>query len=282
MKPIYKGYSMDNNYLDDLDIPKKPKDEIEDLLGDIAEVKDKPDDKPYYKKNNYYKNNYNNKNSFNNNYKKKYSNSNVIGKNKINLWNNDRVSPIELQQDKFKHDKKYVTIALANQTYEPGERELAKFKKIFILLKENGYKVRVVCNYVRNIHKLMIETLGKENIYHITPWKSYCRDSKNITMYLPTDFNIRASANYFKGFSKAPASLRYIMASIFTTCFGLYNNEPSDVIIIDDPFYKGDKIDFTKSKDTSNYIMLAKTLGMDIYNISIDEQFADIIKLFKK
>jgi len=252
----------------------------EDLLGDLEGIAapSNQNNKTYNNSNNkrnYYKNY---KNNYNNTNKKK---SNVIGKNSINLWNKDTIKPIEIETDKFISDKKYATLVLPNGNFSPSEREIAKFRKIFEALREKNYKVRIVCNHARNIHKLLMDIMGKENIYHITPWKSYCKDEQNLTMYLPTDLNIKASATYFKSFHKLPPSLQYIISSVFTACFGLKNIEPSSFIIIDDPYYKGDKIDFKKSKDTSNYILLARSLGLDLYNINDDDKYVELMKLFK-
>ena len=267
--PAIKGWTMEDDFLDGI----VSSNEEDDFLSGINVTKTKQEEKPSNR-------GYEDKNKgYNKNYSKKSADTNVKGSNEINLWDKPTVMPLPLDTNKFKTEQKYATVVLANSSYNPTEQERAKFKKIFTSLKNKEYKVRIICNYVRAIHKDMVEILGAENIYHITPWKSYCKEDKTTTMYMPSDLNIRGAANFFKNFQKLNPALQNIMSGIFTTCFGLYNNEPSSMIIMCDPFYDGKKIDFTKSKDTSNYIFLSRALSLDIYNIEDDAKFVDVMKL---
>lgn len=204
---------------------------------------------------------------------------NVRGKNDINLWDKPVVQPAVLDTNKFKTETKYATVVLPNPTYQPTEQEMLKFKKLLTSLKAKEYKIRVICNFVKAIRETLIETMGMENITFITPWKSYCKEDTKTEMYMPSDDNIRASANYFKNFHKFNPSLQLIVTGIFSTCFGLENNEPSNMIIMCDPFYDGKKLDFTKSKDSSNYIFLSRTLELNVYNIYKDEDYVSAMKL---
>lgn len=249
------------------DILPSGSDKEEDFLEGINATKETSEPKSY---NNYKKDGFKSK-------KSKFTN--VIGKNEINLWDKPQVMPATLDTNKFSSEIKYATVVLPNPTYIPTEQEVLKFKKLFASLKNKGYKVRLICNYAKGIYRELMDILGSENVYHITPWKSYCKEDTKTTMYMPSDDNIKASSNYFKNFQKFNPSLQLIVSSVFTTCFGLNNNEPSTMIITCDPFYDGKKIDFTKSKDTSNYIFLSRALDLNLFNITKDEDYVSAMKI---
>ena len=207
---------------------------------------------------------------------------NIIGTNKINLWNKDEVVPVEINLDNLNKDKKIATLVLPDKTFTPNETGKDKFKTILNLLKEKGFEVRFICNYIRGIHKEVIEIMGTDKVTHITPWATYCKDAdKDTKLYLPSDANLQAAAHYFKGFQNFHNAFKHIKASIIFSLYGYENNEPSSFVITLDPFYTSKKIDFTKSRDTADYYLIGKHLPTDVYNINNDSDMEDLRNLLK-
>jgi len=207
---------------------------------------------------------------YNNNYKsynkksKKYEN--IKGKYTIDIWGKDlRVQPIEYDPKEVKQSK-LVTITFPSKTMELTEEEKTKIKNFLVKLKEKGYKLRVFCDQITPIKDILFEIFSLNEIYFITPWKSFCK--ANYTQYLPTDDNIKLAAHYVKNYQKLPGAVRAIMAGVVTTLVGLKNNEPVTYIVTYDKNYKNGEFDFKKSPDASNYYVLAKKLSFSIYNIA--------------
>lgn len=240
-------------------------------------------------KSSYNNNNYNNgynSNSYNkfkkSNYNKKEKpKRNIIGEATINLWNEDKVEPLELDTNNFKTDVKYVTMSLPSQTFKMSDDNKKKVKSILKLLKAKNYKIRFICNFNRAIYKEIVEVFDEDDIIMVTPWESYCKESKEDTkLYIPSDENIRSAAFYSKNFNKFNPALQYIYAAVFTTLYGQSNDKPSEFYITYDPYkVEANKVDFSKSKDTANYFLLSKPLGLNVINLSKDNEYADIEQL---
>ena len=98
---------------------------------------------------------------------------------------------------------------------------------------------------------------------------------------MPTDENIALAANYFKGYHKLPGTIKAMLAAVITTVVGLRNNEPSTFILTYDPFYKGKEIDFKNSKDTANYYIIAKKLGLAVFNLYHKDAYETLKNMLK-
>ena len=232
-------------------------------------------------------NNYNKESKSKNNYnkyKKSYkskSNSDKItigGGYKLDIWSKEvKIPTVAYNPEEVNTDKKYFTFCLANRTMELNDDVKSLIEKVTSKLKSEGYKLRVICDYMGDAKKVIMDAMGY-NIYYITPWKKYCNLNIKYSIYMPTDDNIKLAANYYKNYHKLPGAIRALLASVVTTVFGLHNNEPSKFIIVYDPYYNGNDIDFNKSKDSSNYYLLAKRLGLTIINLANKKD----VELFKK
>lgn len=225
-------------------------------------------------------------NSFNNNNSKrdfkqyvKKPKRNIVGEAKLNLWDKDKIVPLELDNDKFKEDVKYFTIALPSETFKLNEDNLKKISTILKLLKDKEYKARFICNFNRAIYSTISEIFEEDNIELITPWESYCKDSKETTrLFIPTDLNIQTVSSYVNNFFNLNPSLQYIYGGIFTSIYGQENTKPSNFVIIFDPF-KTDpkaKVDFKLSKNTANYILLGRKLNYPLYNLANESDYAAV------
>lgn len=201
--------------------------------------------------------------------------------NDINVWDDDRITAKELDVDKFKVDSKYVTIAMPSATFKLSDESKTKLKVILELLHKKEYKVRFICNNNRSIYSELKEVFTLDNLEHITPWESYCKEaSETLPQYLTSDMNLEAAAHYVKNFDAKHKAHKLLYGALIATLFGLENDSPSTYFITMDP-YKTDKtgkqkIDFTKSKDTANYYLLAKSLNLDIFNLAISSDYSDI------
>jgi len=236
-----------------------------------------PSDKPSYDTSKWNKNK-GNSGGF---VKKTAPKRNIIGTTTIDVWNDDKIVAKELEPEKFKVDSKYVTIAMPSASFKISDEALKKIKVILELLHKKEYKVRFICNYNRPVYSLLKEVFTMDNLEHVTPWPTFCKDAKeDLPQYLVSDINLEAAAHYVKNFDSKHKGHKLIYGAILTTLFGQENDTPSTYFITLDP-YKTDKtgrqkIDFTKSKDTANYYLLAKALNLDIFNLAIDSDYADL------
>ena len=248
-----------------------------DGLDDFDEVK-----LPTTNNNNTSSNGYNNNNGYKKDYKQyaKKPKRNIVGECSLNLWDKDKIEPLELDKDKFKEDIKYFTISLPSESYKITDEVSKKIANILKLLKAKEYKPRFICNYNRAIYSLINEIFSEDEIELITPWESYCKDNVNekTRLFIPTDLNIRTVSFYVKNFFTLPPALQYIYGGIFASLYGQDNTTPSSFMIIYDPF-KTDpkaKIDFKLSKNTGNYIMLQHKLEYPLYNLANNSDYATI------
>jgi len=222
--------------------------------------------------------NYNNKNNDFKQYPKKKK-RNIVGTSELNLWNKDKIEPLDLDTEKFKENVKYFTIALPSETFKMNEDSVKNIVNILKLLKAKDYKPRFICNYNRALFDSIYEMFTEEEIELITPWETYCKDSKETTrLFIPTDLNIQTVASYVGNFFTLPPSLQYIYGGMFTSIYGQDNTTPSSFVIIVDPFHVDStkKVDFKLSKNTGNYIILARKLNYTIYNLSNTSDYAAI------
>ena len=223
---------------------------------------------------------------------KKSEFTNVQGEMTLNLWDGDKPTPTEIDSNTFKEGKKFFTLVLASRTYTPTEDELKLIVTIVKALNRQGYMLRMICNYARGAYDAITKAIEADDMYLITPWRSYCKDGdKKAMMWLPSDENANVAANYTgkydresrtRDFNALPAPVRYINAGIIASLFGRNNNQPSTFVVVVDPFYTGDKIDYQKSRESSNYYYLAKQLSVPLYNVAMPTDKADLIALIRK
>jgi len=248
-------------------------DDFDDMFNELDTVpkNDEPNKDSYKKNNNYndYKKNFN---------KPKYTN--VEGKQTINVWNNDKVTPVELDLENMSSSTKWATISLPSKTYKLDQDDYNRFNDIIKYLKANNFKIRVVCSNVKAIHKSLVNAFG-DDIIRVTPWKGYCKEQKEYTQYLASDSNIQAACHYFKGFHNFPASIKLIKAASIGSLVGSDNNELSTLVIVHDRNYNGKKIDFQKSQLAGDYYMLSKQLSLNLFNIANDSDFLSLKTILK-
>jgi len=267
-------------------------DEFDNMFSDVTdEVASVPESnnnqqQSYTQQNN--QNYNNNSNGYKNNnyggYKKgNYDNKpkykNVEGKQTINIWNGDRVQPLELDMQALKTNEKWVTFVIANMFYKLDEQEEAKIKELATTLKEKGFKARVVCGYVKPIFKILKEVFG-DDLMLITAWKGYCKELKDVKQYLSTDANIKAAAYYYstdrKNYNDLPNGIKLTKSAAMGSLVGPDNNELSQFVIVHDRNYDGRRLDFKQSQNTSDYVFLAKKLSLNMFNIAMDKQYNDL------
>ena len=215
-----------------------------------------------------FKRNYNN--NGNNNFKKKSKYPNVKGGYKIDIWGNGNLDIKTVPYNpKNTNDKKIVTFVNRIKGVDIDDTDASDILDIMKKLAKDGYKLRIICDYAQPLTEELVETFGKKNVYFITPWKSYCKtNDKDTVLYMPTDENIKLAAYYFKNYQKLPGAIKAINAAVTTTLVGMYNNEPAMFVLSYDKFYNGKEIDFKNSKDASNFYILAKKLGISIFNLA--------------
>jgi len=223
----------------------------------------------------------------NNNYgeKKKFDNkpiyTNVEGDagRKINVWDGDRIQPQELDLDSLKTSEKFVTMIVGNMFYKLDETELNYFKAVAKILKEKGFKLRVVCSFIKPIFKEMKEIFG-DDMMLITPWKGHCKDLKEYKQYLSSDSNLKAASYYFnnkaKKYNELPAGTKLVMSAVVGSLVGQDNNELSQLVIMHDRNYDGKRIDFKQSSQTKDYIILSKPLRLNIYNLAVKDDLVNL------
>ena len=202
----------------------------------------------------------------------------IEGKQKINLWNNDKVEPLELDKRSMMTNIRWVTISLATRAYNLTEEDQKAWDDVIKLLADKGYRVRVVCSNVKAIHDKLKDAF-KNNIMRITGWKGLCKEQTDVKQYLCSDSNIQAAAHYYKGYQNFPAGIKLVKAASMGSLVGPDNNEMTDMVIVHDRNYSGKgKIDFKASQQAADYYMLAKPLELSLYNIAN----ADELEALKK
>lgn len=263
-------------------------DEFDDMFNDVgADTVKKEEATPLTSNDN--GNNYGGGNNYNNNNnygKKKFDNkpvyTNVEGKQTINVWNGDRVEPLELDHNSLRTNTKWCTIALGNKFYKLDEDHVKRFRTLASKMKEKGYKCRVICSNVAPILKDLKEIFG-DDLMLITPWKGYCKELKDFKQYLSSDSNLKAASYYFNNkarkYNDLAAGIKLVKSAVIASLVGLDNNELSQIVIIHDRNYDGKKIDFKQSQQTSDYILLAKPLNLTMYNIAFDKDYGDLSQL---
>jgi len=207
---------------------------------------------------------------------------NIVGKQTINLWNDDKVFPKELDERDAKENTKIITFVLPNVDFRMNDSEKEKVLDTLQKFKNKDYKIRFTANGIKDIYDDVIKMFGVDNCIHI----SFSATSTKITdeklpLYIPTDENITAAAAHVKNFFKLSAGIKYAYASMFTSLFGSNNDEYSSYVITFDPYKQGFKLDFTKSRNTANYFLMQKALKLDIYNLSDRDDFNDINDMMK-
>lgn len=221
-------------------------------------------------------NSYGNKKPFE---KKVAPKRNVTGEMTINLWDKEKITPVELDSTKFKEDVKIVTMSMPSQTFKMNDDDKKRLVNILNLIKGKGYKLRFICNYNRAIYEEVVDIFGMDNLIMITPWLSYCKESKEDTpLYLPSDANLSVAAHHVKNFANLSPALQYIYTGVICSLYGQDNTEPSSYYITWDPFKKAEdrKVDFSKSKDTANYFILHNQFKFTIYNVAFQGDYADL------
>lgn len=220
------------------------------------------------------KGNYNNKYKNNNYNNKKKSYPNIKGGYKIDIWNGKDLS---IKTTPFNtnnaSDKKIVTFVNRVKGVDIDAEDKKEILEIMKKLAADGYKLRIICDYAQPLTSELIGIFEDKNVYLITPWKSYCKlNNKDMSMYMPTDNNIELAAYYFKNYQKLPGAIKAINAAVATTLVGMYNNEPATFVLAYDKFYSGKDIDFRNSKDASNFYILAKKIGISVFNLAREEE----------
>lgn len=257
-----------NEFFEEIDI--KPEDKRDELRGGFNKDYE---ERPKKQWNNNYKNNKYNKSNYNKNKKRG-----------IDLFKeNPDPKPIDFEKVKI---GKTITIAIANKDLELSDDDKKKFYNIFMLLKDKGYKVRVLCNTFNQVLTEFMKVLPYDKIEIVKPWEKYCKTGKYKTLS-PTDLNKQAAAYYYNNFNKLPTGIKYISSALIEVLFGPWNNNALEMAIIFDPFYdeENKKINFDKSKDTSFFLWFPKTKfkdwGLSIYNLAKDEDYLNLVKVLK-
>lgn len=214
-------------------------------------------------------------------YVKKKKNENIIGENDLNLWNKDVVAPVTLNEDDFEEDVKYITLVLPSKRFRiKGEDEREKVLKFLKRFKDKGYKLRFICNFIRDIFDDAIDIFGEDGVEMYTPWATYCKDvDTTYKMRIPSDKNIQLAHGHIKNIDNKPPFVKYLNATILSTLFGTNNKKPSSYILTYDSNWSGKMLDFKLSVDNANYILLRRELNLNIYNLHNKNNVADLAKL---
>jgi hypothetical protein len=155
--------------------------------------------------------------------------------------------------------------------------------KLINVIKDKGYNLRIFCVNANPILKLIDGKLDVKRVNLIKPWKSYCNLDKYRT-WMPSDINIELAAEYASNFDKSPTAIKSIKSALVTLLTSYTGRDLARAVFIHDPYYKpGDKIDFTKSKDTFDLIKIAEAMDViSVYNINNEDEFEDGIKVLEK
>lgn len=198
----------------------------------------------------------------------------------IDLWNGTvEGAPIEF--DKGIASKSFLA-AVAAPTTEIDETLKPKIQTVLRKLAMKGYEVRTMCQSSKQLMPIIDDMFDYEKIIVSKPWKKFC-DVSGFKNRLPTDDNIRAAAYYVKRFKDLPTAVKYISSAMVNAIFGDDNMHPVEFIIIYDPYIGDDnKIDFKKSINTGNLLLLPYTFKgkeFNIYNLAKKKDIENLLTI---
>jgi len=192
----------------------------------------------------------------------------------------DEIPPKAIDPSKVKPSKSF-TFIINDDNIDSNEKD--RLIKLFNILKDKGFKVRIYCNKAGKLGNELLKIFDKDKIVIVKPWKKFCPLDKYKT-WLPSNENYEAAAYYIKNFTKLPPSVKSIATTYITLVLGPYNNSSLEYALIYDPYSTGDKIDWKKSMNTSNIITLSKWLkdiNLQVFNLAVEDDLKDFINLIK-
>jgi len=192
----------------------------------------------------------------------------------------DEIPPKPIDPSSVKPSKSF-TFVMNDDNIDKDKEDM--LIKLFNVLKNKGFKVRLYCNKTGKLGNKLMEMFDDENIVIVKPWKKFCPINKYKT-WLPSNANYEAAAYYIKNFTKLPPSVKSIATAYITLVLGPYNNSSVEYVLIYDPYSIGDKIDWKKSMNTSNLITLVKWLkdiNLQLFNLANENDLKDFVNLIK-
>ena len=192
----------------------------------------------------------------------------------------DEIPPKAIDPSNVKPSKSF-TFVMNDDNIDRDKEDM--LVKLFNILKNKGFKVRLYCNKTGKLGNRLMEMFDDENIIIVKPWKKFCPIDKYKT-WLPSNVNYEAAAYYIKNFTKLPPSVKSIATAYITLVLGPYNNSSVEYILTYDPYSIGDKIDWKKSMNTSNLITLVKWLkdiNLQLFNLADENDLKDFVNLIK-
>lgn len=185
----------------------------------------------------------------------------------------------------FKNMKtiKTFTIAFANPGIKLSENERAVLKKLLEKLKEDNFRIRLMCNTVVPIWETILEVFDNDDITIVKPWPKFCPVT-DYRIVLPKDIHKQNAAYHFKNFDKLPTAIKFINSALLATLFGVTGNEALSFILVFDPFSTKDKIDFKQARDSGTMTWFPRSLkdnSINVYNVAKAEEIKNLITILK-
>jgi hypothetical protein len=203
------------------------------------------------------------------------------GNKEINLFEEDP-EPIPIDFKNMKTIKTF-TIAVANAGMTLSDNEKSVLKKLLEKLKEDNYRIRIMCNVVTPIWDMIIDVFDNDDITIVKPWPKFCPVT-DYRIILPKDIHKQNAAYHFKNFDKLPTAIKFINSALLATLFGVTGNEALSFVLVFDPFSTKDKIDFKQAKDSGSFVWvprLFKDNSINVYNVAKADDIKNLVTILK-
>lgn len=202
---------------------------------------------------------------------------------KVNLWDNENITPIKIDVGLFAKIKK--TFAFANfSNKEPIDSDLEdKLVNIAKVLFSKGYTYRYNGDKDDTAAIKMASLLNaKIDVY--LPWKKFNEDIALPLMACPNEVGYGIGFKYHKTFMKLPPSIRAITSRDSNILLGVTGTEPVDILLVynlDGSESITKTTDYKKMGNTVYPIRIAAEANIPVYNIKNEESINRLINFIK-
>jgi len=199
-----------------------------------------------------------------------------------------RINLFKETPDKKEIDIESVTfvndiVILMYENKELDENTKIMFKKLFKLLDEKKYNVRLMCGNSDKLIPLIKDNYNIKRVNMVKPWENFC-PIKDFRTWIPSNINIQNAANYINNFDKLSTGLKYIKSAYLTLLTSYTGKHMVKYVLVYDPHYTGkDKLDYKKSKDTYDmYKLLNNIEVVPVYNLANTSDLKTFLDLISK
>jgi len=157
------------------------------------------------------------------------------------------------------------------------------FNKLFKLLDEKKYNVRLLCKNSEKLLPIIKDNYNVKRVNMVKPWENFC-SIKDFRTWIPSNINIQNAANYVNNFDKLSTGLKYIKSAYLTLLTSYTGKHMVKYVLVYDPHYTGkDKLDYKKSKDTYDmYKLLNNIETVPVYNLANTNDLKTFVDLISK